>query len=49
MNRERIRDVAVGLGVRTATFSYAKSADELLSLKHSRQNPHAAANHHLPE
>ncbi len=31
MNRDRIRDVAVGLGVRTAKFSYAESADELLS------------------
>lgn len=30
MNRDRIRDVAVGLGVRTAKFSYAESADELL-------------------
>lgn len=31
MNRDRIRDVAVGLGVRTARFSYAESASELLS------------------
>ena len=31
MNRDRIRDVAVGLGVRTAKFSYAESAQELLS------------------
>ena len=31
MNRDRIRDVAVGLGVRTAKFSYADSADELLA------------------
>ncbi|WP_353132966.1 formate-dependent phosphoribosylglycinamide formyltransferase [Limnohabitans sp.] len=31
MNRDRIRDVAVGLGVRTAKFSYAESASELLS------------------
>ena len=31
MNRDRIRDVAVGLGVRTARFSYAGSADELLA------------------
>jgi phosphoribosylglycinamide formyltransferase 2 len=31
MNRDRIRDVAVGLGVRTAKFSYAESAAELLS------------------
>jgi phosphoribosylglycinamide formyltransferase 2 len=31
MNRDRIRDVAVGLGVRTAKFSYAESADELLA------------------
>jgi len=31
MNRDRIRDVAVGLGVRTAKFSYAESAEELLS------------------
>lgn len=31
MNRDRIRDVAVGLGVRTAKFSYAESADELMS------------------
>jgi phosphoribosylglycinamide formyltransferase 2 len=30
MNRDRIRDVAVGLGVRTAKFNYAESADELL-------------------
>jgi phosphoribosylglycinamide formyltransferase 2 len=30
MNRDRIRDVAVGLGVRTAKFSYADSAAELL-------------------
>jgi len=30
MNRDRIRDVAVGLGVRTAKFSYADSADELM-------------------
>jgi phosphoribosylglycinamide formyltransferase 2 len=29
MNRDRIRDVAVGLGVRTAQFSYAASAAEL--------------------
>ena len=31
MNRDRIRDVAVGLGVRTAKFSYAESAEELLA------------------
>jgi len=31
MNRDRIRDVAVGLGVRTAKFSYADSATELLA------------------
>jgi phosphoribosylglycinamide formyltransferase 2 len=31
MNRDRIRDVAVGLGVRTAQFSYADSAAELLT------------------
>ena len=31
MNRDRIRDVAVGLGVRTAKFSYAESAAELLA------------------
>jgi phosphoribosylglycinamide formyltransferase 2 len=31
MNRDRIRDVAVGLGVRTAQFSYAASAAELLA------------------
>jgi phosphoribosylglycinamide formyltransferase 2 len=31
MNRDRIRDVAVGLGVRTAQFSYADSASELLT------------------
>ena len=31
MNRDRIRDVAVGLGVRTARFAYAESADELLA------------------
>ncbi len=30
MNRDRIRDVAVGLGVRTAKFSYAESAAELM-------------------
>jgi phosphoribosylglycinamide formyltransferase 2 len=30
MNRDRIRDVAVGLGVRTAKFSYADSAAELM-------------------
>jgi phosphoribosylglycinamide formyltransferase 2 len=30
MNRDRIRDVAVGLGVRTAKFSYAESAKDLL-------------------
>ena len=30
MNRDRIRDVAVGLGVRTAKFRYAESAEELL-------------------
>ncbi len=30
MNRDRIRDVAVGLGVRTAKFAYAESAEELL-------------------
>jgi phosphoribosylglycinamide formyltransferase 2 len=30
MNRDRIRDVAVGLGVRTAKFSYAESAADLL-------------------
>lgn len=30
MNRDRIRDVAVGLGVRTAKFRYAESADALL-------------------
>lgn len=30
MNRDRIRDVAVGLGVRTAKFSYAESAEELM-------------------
>ena len=29
MNRDRIRDVAVGLGVQTAKFSYAESADAL--------------------
>ena len=29
MNRDRIRDVAVGLGVRTDKFSYAESADAL--------------------
>ena len=29
MNRDRIRDVALGLGVRTAKFSYAESADAL--------------------
>ena len=29
MNRDRNRDVAVGLGVRTAKFSYAESADAL--------------------
>ena len=31
MNRDRIRDVAVGLGVRTAKFAYADSAAELLA------------------
>lgn len=31
MNRDRIRDVAVSLGVRTAKFSYAESAEELLN------------------
>ena len=31
MNRDRIRDVAVGLGVRTAKFSYAESSQELLA------------------
>ena len=31
MNRDRIRDVAVGLGVRTAKFNYAESSDELLA------------------
>jgi phosphoribosylglycinamide formyltransferase 2 len=31
MNRDRIRDVAVGLGVRTAQFNYAESSDELMS------------------
>ena len=31
MNRDRIRDVAVGLGVRTAKFSYAESATELMT------------------
>jgi phosphoribosylglycinamide formyltransferase 2 len=31
MNRDRIRDVAVGLGVRTAKFNYAESAEELLA------------------
>jgi phosphoribosylglycinamide formyltransferase 2 len=30
MNRDRIRDVAVGLGVRTAKFSYADSAAKLM-------------------
>jgi len=30
MNRDRIRDVAVGLGVRTAQFNYAESSDELM-------------------
>ena len=30
MNRDRIRDVAVGLGVRTAKFNYAESSDELM-------------------
>jgi phosphoribosylglycinamide formyltransferase 2 len=30
MNRDRIRDVAVSLGVRTARYSYAESAAELL-------------------
>jgi len=31
MNRDRIRDVAVGLDVRTAKFSYAESSQELLA------------------
>jgi phosphoribosylglycinamide formyltransferase 2 len=35
MNRDRIRDVAVGLGVRTAKFSYAESADALLAQAHA--------------
>lgn len=30
MNRDRIRDVAVGLGVRTARFAYAESSEGLL-------------------
>jgi phosphoribosylglycinamide formyltransferase 2 len=30
MNRDRIRDVAVGLGVRTAKFNYAETAQELM-------------------
>jgi len=29
MNRDRIRDVAVGLGVRTAQFSYAETSEEV--------------------
>jgi phosphoribosylglycinamide formyltransferase 2 len=29
MNRDRIRDVAVGLGVRTARFAYAETVDDL--------------------
>ena len=31
MNRDRIRDVAVGLGVRTARFAYAESSEALLA------------------
>ncbi len=31
MNRDRIRDVAVGLGVRTARFAYAETAGELMA------------------
>lgn len=31
MNRDRIRDVASGLGVRTARFHYAESAEELMA------------------
>lgn len=31
MNRDRIRDVAVGLGVRTARFAYAESSEGLLA------------------
>ena len=31
MNRDRIRDVAVGLGVRTAKFNYAESSNELMT------------------
>jgi phosphoribosylglycinamide formyltransferase 2 len=31
MNRDRIREVAVGLGVRTAKYNYAGSAEELLT------------------
>ena len=31
MNRDRIRDVAVGLGVRTARFAYAESSESLLA------------------
>ncbi|MGK0298656.1 MAG: phosphoribosylglycinamide formyltransferase 2 [Gammaproteobacteria bacterium] len=30
MNRDRIRDLAAGIGVRTAKYSYAESAEELL-------------------
>ena len=30
MNRDRIRDVAVGLGVRTAKFAYAETAEDLM-------------------
>ena len=31
MNRDRIRDVAAGLGVRTAKFSYAESVEDLMA------------------
>jgi phosphoribosylglycinamide formyltransferase 2 len=31
MNRDRIRDLAAGLGIRTARFAYAESAQELMS------------------
>lgn len=31
MNRDRIRDVAVGLGIRTARFAYAETAEQLLA------------------
>jgi phosphoribosylglycinamide formyltransferase 2 len=31
MNRDRIRDLAAGLGIRTARFAYAESAEQLMT------------------